>query len=302
MKFEGVFPILATPFDANEALDLDSLTKMVGFMAGLGVDGITILGVLGESNRLLDQERDEVIRAAVAAAGKTPVIVGTSYTGTLAAAKLAERAQALGAAAVMVAPSYEATPNEQRIFEYFQRIAASVSIPIVAQDHPPSTQVHMSVALLLRLVNEIPQIACMKEEAPPTLGKITQLLYGMTGRKVPILTALGALYSMFELERGASGFNTGFAFPEVLMAMVKHAREGNWQRARELYQRFLPLIVFEQQPGAAIRKEILRMRGLIASNRVRHPGAGIDAATSDQLAQLIAFILPGVDIRNPLQV
>jgi hypothetical protein len=61
MKFEGVFPILATPFDDDEELDLESLDRLVRFMASLGVDGITILGVLGESNRLIDDERDRVI-------------------------------------------------------------------------------------------------------------------------------------------------------------------------------------------------------------------------------------------------
>jgi 4-hydroxy-tetrahydrodipicolinate synthase len=303
IKFEGVFPILATPFDDNENLDLESLARLVRFMTDLGVEGITILGVLGESNRLLDDERDEVIKTAVAATdGRAPVIVGTSYSGTMAAARLSERAQALGAGAVMVSPSYEAIPNEQRIFEYYQRIASSISIPLILQDHPPSSQVHMSVNLLLRLVNEIPQIACLKEEAPPTLGKISQLIAGMKTRRVPILTALGALYSMFELERGCDGFNTGFAFPEILMAMVKHAKAGELGKARALYQRFLPLIVFEQQPGTAIRKEILRLRGLMKSSKVRHPGASIDAATAEQVRSLIGYILPQVDIQKPIGI
>lgn len=300
LRFEGVFPILATPFHDDESLDLASLDRLVRFMAGLGVDGITILGVLGESNRLIDAEREEVIRTAVAAAGDCPIIVGASHSGSLAAQKLAQTAERLGASAVMLSAQQEAVPNEQRVFEYFQRVAQGVAIPIVAQDHPPSSQVHMSTALLLRLVNEIPSVACVKEEAAPTLGKLSALLAGMRARRVPLLTALGALYGIFELERGASGFNTGFAFPEVLLAMLEHARAGRMERARELYQRYLPLIVFEQQPGTAIRKEILRLRGLIVSSRVRHPGASIDAATSEQLQALLQRILPGVDIRKPL--
>ncbi len=302
LRFEGVFPILATPFHDDESLDLASLERLVRFMAGLGVDGLTVLGVLGESNRLTDAEREEVIRTAVAAAGECPIIVGASHSGSLAAQKLAQTAQRLGASAVMLSPQQEAVPNEQRVFEYFQRVAQGVSIPIVAQDHPPSSQVHMSTALLLRLVNEIPGVACVKEEAPPTLGKISVLLAGMTTRRVPLLTALGALYCAFELERGASGFNTGFAFPEVLMAMVRHARAGRMSDVRELYQCYLPLIVFEQQPGAAIRKEILRLRGLIACNRVRHPGGSIDAATAEQLQGLLRHVLPGVDISKPLVI
>jgi 4-hydroxy-tetrahydrodipicolinate synthase len=301
--FEGVFPILATPFNDDESLDLQSLARLVRFMVGLGVDGITVLGVLGESNRMVDAERAQVIETAVGAAGKCPVIVGTSHSGTSAALQLSRTAQSLGAAAVMVSPQYEATPNEQRVFEYFQRIAGGISIPVVVQDHPPSSQVHMSVALLLRLVNEIPNIACVKAEAAPTLTKISALIDGMkTRRRVPLLTALGALYGGFELERGVNGFNTGFAFPEILLAMVQHARAGQMAQMHALYQRMLPLIVFEQQPGTAIRKELLRLRGLMTSSRVRHPGATIDPATAAQLAALIERVLPGIDIKQPVRL
>ena len=303
LSFEGVYPILATPFDDQESLDLASLQRLVGFMADLPVDGVTILGVLGESNRLLDDERERVIRTALAAAaGRVPVIVGTSHGGTGAAADLSKMAESLGAAAVMVAPPFESIPNEQRIFEFYERIASAISIPLVVQDHPPSSQVHMSAALLLRLVNEIPRVACIKEEAPPTLGKISALLAGMTTRRVPVLTALGALYGVFELERGSSGFNTGFAFPEILTAMLQHARAGRMNDARALYQRFLPLIVFEQQPGVAIRKEILRLRGIISSSRVRHPGLSIDARTATQLRELLELSFEGADISRPIKL
>jgi 4-hydroxy-tetrahydrodipicolinate synthase len=108
------------------------------------------------------------------------------------------------------------------------------------------------------------------------------------------------LYAQFDLEAGSAGFNTGFAFPEPLMAMVKAARAGDWATVRALYTRFLPLIVFEQQPGVAIRKEILRLRGVLASNRARHPGASIQPAVAEQLRQLMQQTLPGVDVTRPI--
>ena len=104
LNFEVVFPILATPFDDTENLDLESFDRLVRFIGGLGVDGITILGVLGEANRLLDGERETLIRTAVAAAGSMPVIVGTSHSGTRAARELSQMAEQLGAKAVMVTP------------------------------------------------------------------------------------------------------------------------------------------------------------------------------------------------------
>jgi 4-hydroxy-tetrahydrodipicolinate synthase len=212
LNFEGVFPILATPFHDDENLDLESFDRLVRFIGGLGVDGITILGVLGEANRLLDSERETLIRTAVTAAGKMPVIVGASHSGTRAALELAQMAQELGAQAVMVTPHAEAVPNDERIVEYYKTIAGGVKIPIVLQDHPASTQVHMTASLLLRLVRDVPQVASIKEEAVPPHRKSAQLTSGMKERKVPVLTGLGALYGLFDLEAGSSGFNTGFAF------------------------------------------------------------------------------------------
>jgi 4-hydroxy-tetrahydrodipicolinate synthase len=160
----------------------------------------------------------------------------------------------------------------------------------------------MPVDLLLRLVDEVENVGCIKEEATPTGQKLTALFAGMQKRMVPVLVGLGALYGFFDLERGAAGFNTGFAFPEVLLAMVKAAKQGDMDRLFEIYTRFLPLIVYEQQPGLAVRKEIYRMRGLIAHNRVRHPGATIDPETSEQLAKLLQRILPDKNLAQPVLV
>jgi 4-hydroxy-tetrahydrodipicolinate synthase len=302
LNFEGVFPILATPFHDDENLDLESFDRLVRFIGGLGVDGITILGVLGEANRLLDSERETLIRTAVTAAGKMPVIVGASHSGTRAALELAQMAQELGAQAVMVTPHAEAVPNDERIVEYYKTIAGGLKIPIVLQDHPASTQVHMTASLLLRLVRDVPRIASIKEEAVPTAPKIRALTSAMKERKVPVLTGLGALYGLFDLEAGSSGFNTGFAFPEALTAMVKCARAADWKKVREIYTRFLPLIVFEQQPGVAVRKEILRLRGAIGSGAVRHPGASLQPATSAQLHKLLDELFPKQDISLPVAV
>jgi hypothetical protein len=96
--FEGVYPILATPFDEGENLDLESFGRMVRFMADVGADGVTIIGVLGESGRMVDIERVRLIKAAVAAAdGRIPVIVGTSHEGTHATRYLSQMAESLGA-------------------------------------------------------------------------------------------------------------------------------------------------------------------------------------------------------------
>ena len=299
-NFTGVIPILATPFKDDESLDISSWQRMIEFMVDMNVDGITILGVLGESNRLSDHEREALIKTAVATVNKRiPVIVGTSHSGSHAATFLSRMAEDLGADAVMVTPAKEPVPNDERIIEYYRRIASGTTLPIVLQDHPASTEVHMSVPLILRIVKEVSSVACIKAEAVPTPPKVRALREGMP-RRVSILSGLGALYAPFDLEAGSDGFNTGFAFPEVLRALVTAAQAKDFDRVHALYARFASLIVMEQQPGLAIRKEILRLRGLIACNRVRHPGATIAPAVAAEVAGLIKRSLADIDITKPI--
>lgn len=300
--FSGVVPILATPFRDDESLDLVSLDRMVRFFGALGVEGFTVLGVLGESNRLTDVERTQLIRTVVGAAEGKPVIVGVSHAGTMATIAHAREAAELGAAAVMVAPSKQSVPNDAVVFEYFRRVVEASPLPVVVQDHPLSTEVHQPVPLLLRLANELPGVTCIKAEALPSPARIAALKNGLKRTDVTVLTGLGALYGFFDLEHGSDGFNTGFAFPEVLQAMLARVRAGDLDAARRIYTRYLPLIVFEQQPGVAIRKEILRLRGLLDSNRVRHPAATIEAGTTVQLHRLLEATFPGQDLRQPLHI
>ncbi len=301
--YTGVIPILATPFHDDESLDLESFERIIRFNKAAGVDGITVLGLLGESNRLSDRDRATLVTAAVHAADGLPVIVGTSHTGTAATIELSREAMGLGATALMITTSAQPTPNDKVVLDYITRVAAGVTAPIVLQDHPAITGVHMSVDLMLRLVRDVAGIVSIKAEALPSPQRIAALKQGLAGgRPVSVLTGLGALYGLFDLERGSDGFNTGFAFPEVLLAIVREFRAGRLEQARQIYTRYLPLLVFEQQPGLAIRKEILRKRGLISSNRVRHPGATIDAATSSQLGALLEATFPGVDLTQPLTI
>ncbi len=301
--FTGVYPILPTPFGDDETVDLDSFAKIVRFMTEIGVDGITILGVLGEANRLIDAERQAIIQTAVEAAdSKIPVIVGTSHSGTKATVLLSRMAADHGASGVMITPHREPTPNEQRIFDHFATIGSQIDLPIVLQDHPISTPVNLSLDLVLRMVDEIETIACVKQETVPAPARVRALIAGMSNRRVPILTGLGALYGGFELLQGADGLMTGFAFPEVLQAMVKASASGDHDRAFEIYARYLPLIVFEGQPGVAVRKDLFRMRGLIPTSTVRKPAPSITDPARAQLEDTLRRVLGNVDITSPLQI
>ena len=196
VPFSGVWPIVATPFTDEGALALDDLERVVKFYVGAGVQGVTVVGVLGESNRLLDRERDDIVRTAVAAAsGGVRVCVGVSHAGTDAAVELGRRAGDLGADAVMLSATQEAVPGDAKVLGLFERAAEQIGLPIVLQDHPMSTGVHMGIDLVARIVREFDPVCCVKLESPPTPARTQQLLARLEGDRAgcSVLCGLGAL-------------------------------------------------------------------------------------------------------------
>ena len=301
MKFCGVIPILVTPFNEDETVDTSSIQTMIQLMKDIGVNGVTILGVLGEANRLTDNERELIIDTAIQTADQLPVIVGTSATGTRSVIHHNATAKRLGASAVMVTPQTEPGPSDAKVFTHFQTILNETDLPVILQDHPASTGVHMPNELIFRMLDELTGWGGVKLEAVPTAPKL-QSLKARYQEKISVMTGLGALYAAFDLESGSDGFNTGFAFPEVLIALVAAAEQKDWTSVHRIYQRFLPLIVYEQHPGVAIRKELFKMRGAIRTARVRSPGVQGTESVTTTLKMLLQYILPNQNVTNPVNL
>lgn len=306
--FQGVWPIIATPFNSDETINYQSFERIINFFSNeIGTNGCTITGVLGESNRLIDAERKELITIATSVSSK-PICVGTSHSGTYATMKLSEQAMECGAHSVMITPSKEPVPDQMSLIQYYTKIyqALGDDVPMVLQDHPASTMVHMTMDTMKTVIQECPSVKCVKLESLPTPPKIRALVPWIkeNGHDVSILTGLGALYGLFDLQCDTNGFMTGFAFPEILYALYhQQVVEGNNENAKEMYQKYLPLIVFEQQPGVALRKEIYKLRGLMDCTHVRHPGKNSNPAAVQQLKECIEFVVGSdVDLTQPLRI
>jgi len=288
-RLSGVYNILTTPFRPDGAVDGDSLRRLTEGVVAAEVDGITVLGVAGEAQKLSAAERDHVVTSVLeVAGGRVPVFVGASQEGsdtTIAASRAAERA---GAAGVMIAPPTFLPPGPG-LTEHLTRIAEAISIPIILQDYPPVNGVTMSPQAMAELVGAVPAITTIKLEGTPTPQRTAQTL-ALTGDRATVLGGLGGMYLLDELRRGASGTMTGFAYPEVLVEIWRAWRVGDRTGAADVYARYLPLLVFEGQPGVglAIRKEVLRRRGLIDNATVRHPGPRIDQGILEDLEETLS--------------
>lgn len=286
----GVFNITPTPFQADGALDLDSLARLTSFTRGTGVDGMTILGVLGEADKLTERERDQVIEATVAAAGPSfPICVGTTHAGTDGCIALSRRAKELGARAVMVAPPKLARANDAAIERHYLAVAEAVDLPIVVQDFPPAVGgITMSVDLIARLGTASPRLAFLKLEDEPAPMKVSQVR--AANPAIRIFGGLGGMMFLEELRHGAAGTMTGFAFPEILVDIYSRFRAGDLDGATGVFYKYLPIIRFENQPriNLALRKHIYHRRGVIATSRVRAPFTPVDPDTLKDLDDILA--------------
>lgn len=165
-------------------------------------------------------------------------------------------------------------------------------MPVCYQDYPFATGVAISPTLFNRMVGEFPQLVMLKHEDWPGLAKLTAVRIGAERagvRRVSILCGNGGLYLPQELARGADGAMTGFAYPEMLVALVSRFAAGDRDGAEDLFDAYLPLLRHEQQPGfgLAVRKEIFRRRGLITSARTRAPGPALTATDQAELDRLL---------------
>ncbi len=301
MSFHGVFPILPTPFTASGQVDEVSLRRLIDFEIKIGVHGVSILGFMGESHKMAESERKLVINTVVdQAAGAIPTWVGVRAFGTAGAIEQALESQELGAGCVFVAPI--SIQNDQALFDHYGAVARAVEIPVMIHDFPESFGTLLSADLIARIANEIPNVSYIKLEELPVLDKLTKIR-SLTKESFGIFGGLGGEYFLEELQRGANGIMTGFAFPEVLIGIYNAYRAGDIKRAAGIFDRYMPLIRYEFQPqiGLAYRKFIYHKRGILASQFIRPPGKKLDAYTEGELTGIIERVglrLDGPDIQT----
>jgi 4-hydroxy-tetrahydrodipicolinate synthase len=292
---KGVYIISPTPFDEDGAVDFASIDTLLDFFIDKGFTGITILGVLGEANKLTPEESKAILKHVMARVdGRKPVVVGASNPGTDNLVRFANEAMEAGAAGLMIAP-LSGLKSDDQVFAYWETVLSRLGpdIPVCYQDYPQTTGVFTSVPVLHRLIDAFPGLVMLKHEEGSGLGKITRIRERSDsgkGRRISILVGNGGLYLPQELQRGVDGAMTGFAYPEMLVGVVDKHLSGDAGGAEDLFDVYLPLLRHEQQMGfgLAVRKEVLRRRGAIACAATRHPGPKLNAVDHAELDSLMA--------------
>jgi 4-hydroxy-tetrahydrodipicolinate synthase len=293
MDIHGVFTIMPTPFTATGELDRASLDRLVDFQLECGVYGLAILGFLGEAHKLASAERRGVIETVVARVrGRIPVWVGIRALGTIGAIEQAHEAEALGAQGLFAAPIGGLA--DAALFEYYRALAASVRLPVYIHDFPDALGAEIPAELVARCVRE-GGVAGIKLEEPPVGIKLSRIRE-LAGAQCRIFGGLGGTYFLEELERGANGTMTGFAFPEILVRIYQAYAAGDHAAAARVFDHYCPLIRYEFQPkvGLALRKHTYMRRGAIASDHIRPPGPRLDPITRGELERTVRRV--GLDL------
>jgi len=289
----GVYPIAPTPFFDDGSIDSASIDRLTDFYVAIGATGITVLGQLGEAPKLGHDESVAVARQMIRRAPQLPVVVGVSAPGFAAMRALTHEVMEAGAAGVMIAPPHTLRTDDQIVGYYRQAVEAiGADVPFVLQDYPLTFSVQMSPGVIRRIVGDLPSCVMLKHEDWPGLEKISTLRgYERDGsmRHVAILCGNGGLFLDYEMERGADGANTGYAFADMLCDVVRLASAGQREAAHDLFDAHLPLLRYEQQPGVglAVRKYVLMRRGLLSSAAQRPPAAPLTAAARSEVDHLL---------------
>ena len=292
----GVYAIAPTPFHDDGRIDEVSLDRMTDFYGEAGCTGITVLGIMGEAPKLDAPEGLGIATRMIRRAKNLPIVVGVSSPGFAAMRALTHQVMAEGAAGVMIAPPPSLRTDDQ-IVGYFRQAVEAIGpdVPWVLQDYPLTLSVVMTPGVIRRIVEENPSCVMLKHEDWPGLEKITTLRRFQregTLRPLSILTGNGALFLDFEMERGADGAMTGYAFPDMLADVVRLSKAGEREAAHDLYDAHLPLIRYEQQQGIglAVRKYVMKRREILASDAQRAPNLALTPTAIQEIEYLLARV------------
>src|SRR4051795_3986427 len=294
--YSGVFPVVPTVFDDAGRLDLEGQKRAVDFMIDAGSHGLCILANFSEQFVLTDAERDVILDTVLDhVAGRVPVIVTTTHFASHICAERSRRAELAGAAMVMVMPPYHGATirvGEIAIYEFFRTVSDAISIPVMIQDAPVAGT-PLSAAFLARMARELKNIAYFKIETPMAAAKLRELI-ALGGEAIEgPWDGEEAITLMADLDAGATGAMTGGGYPDGIRQITDPFFAGQRDQAVAAYERWLPLINYEnRQCGLIACKALMKEGGIIASEAARHPIPPLAPATRAGLLEIARRLDP----------
>lgn len=293
--WRGIFVIVVTPFDEDLNVDEASLRQEIEYCIDAGVHGLVGPANASEFGTMSDAEKQDWIRiVADTCRGRVPFVAATSGLHANAAVDFSVWAARQGADGIMAMPPYLLHPDAEGCHAYYRQLARHISIPIVIQNYMGPIGTPMSPALVGRLCRELDAVQYIKEETLPEPRQITAVREAAGSACRGVFGGQGGVYLLDEYRRGACGNMPACQMAHQHVQLWSLLEAGRAAEARRVYNRMLPLIMFERLHGVAAYKEMLYRRGVFRTTGSRMPRASLDEWDLAELDALLAEVEPAL--------
>lgn len=293
MNFGQILTAMVTPFDHNEDIDFPATRNLINYLISNGTQGLVVSGTTGESPTLTDEEKVQLFKFTVEVVnGRVPVIAGTGSYSTKASINLTKQATDAGVDGIMLVVPYYNKPSQEGLYQHFQTIAATTSLPIMLYNIPGRSVVNMSLGTVIRL-SEIPNIVAIKEAGGnlDTMSEIISntredfsLYSGDDGLTIPVLSIGGT--GVISVASHIIG--------NEMQAMIAKFNNGNVREAAMDHRRLLPVMkALFAAPNPTPVKTALNLKGVPVGG-VRLPMVPLNAEELTTLKEVLTTLPEGV--------
>jgi dihydrodipicolinate synthase/N-acetylneuraminate lyase len=289
MKLRGAIPVMAAPYHADESIDEEGLRRQVDFAISKGAAAVCVPGFGTEFYKLSDPERYRVADVVLEhTAKRKPVIISTGSGSIFTTIQFSRYAESKGADCLMVLPPRISPLSLKELIRFYERVADSVSIPIMIQDAdfagsgiPPKVYADLSKRLsnlkFAKLENHLPGPKCA-EIIRESEGRL-QVVFGLWG-----------IYMADGLPKGAGGIMAGPGIVEVYARIISLFDQGKAEESRKLLYRTMPYLSFclqHLESGLALDKRMLKRRGILRNEILREPHLHLEETNTEEMDALI---------------
>lgn len=286
----GIFPVLPTPFDDQNAVDPEAMRRLVRFAMEAKVGGVVFPGFASEVESLSHEERTQMLGVVAAEIGDVmPIIAGASAQSPDEVIEHGRKAMELGISYLMVQPPQHLGSQAEPIIDFLQTITQALpESQIIFQNAPAPRGSDLSPETLLAIAAAITQVVYIKEETLPAGPAITSLLAHKPATLRGVIGGGGARYILDEYERGACAAMPAIEIAQEHVALDRAWRDGDAATARELYIKTLPLLTLQAVYRMRLTKHVMVRRGILNNTSVRASVAPLDPlAIADIDANLV---------------
>lgn len=286
VNWRGVFPAITTQFSSDQSLDLAATAKHLETMIRAGIHGVVLLGTVGENTALEYEEKLAVLREMKrAAAGRIPVLAGVAEYTTSLACRFARDAERIGLDGLMVLPAMVYKSDRRETLTHFRTVAESTGLPILIYNNPVSYHVDVPPEAFAELA-AVPNIVAIKESSE-NVRRITDLVNTVGGRYI-LFAGVDDLV-LESLLLGAQGWISGLvnAFPEENRVLWDLATSGQWEKAREIYRWYTPLLHLDTKVKLVQYIKLAMQEAGLGSEMVRAPRLPLVGAEREEILGII---------------